>query len=137
VQRQNVGTLTKRPRTVRPMDFSSQKFCNKTSLGQNGPWDKAVLGKNILGKFATKRPHFQGWTGKKYFLQFCFSKICFPIKITICDEKRLRFLGVNLNLYGSKRVKYFCIFFTSIHDFCGQDLSNKNYSSCPGPEIFC
>jgi hypothetical protein len=42
------------------MDFSSQKFCNETPLGQNGPWDKAVLGQNILGKFATKRPHFQG-----------------------------------------------------------------------------
>jgi hypothetical protein len=26
------------------MDFSSQKFCNETSLGQNSPWDKAVLG---------------------------------------------------------------------------------------------
>jgi hypothetical protein len=57
-----VGTLTKRPRTKRPMDFSSQTFCNETSLGPNGPWDKAVLGQNILGKFATKRPHFQGRT---------------------------------------------------------------------------
>jgi hypothetical protein len=52
------GTLTKRPRTKSPMDFSSQKFCNETSMGQNGPWNKAVLGQNILGKFATKRPHF-------------------------------------------------------------------------------
>jgi hypothetical protein len=42
--------------------FFVQKFCNETSLGQNGPWDKAVLGQNILEKFATKRPHFQGWT---------------------------------------------------------------------------
>jgi hypothetical protein len=44
------------------MDFWSQKFFNETSLGQNGPWDKAVLGQNILGKFATKHPHFQEWT---------------------------------------------------------------------------
>jgi hypothetical protein len=54
--RKNSGTLTERPRTKRPMDFSSQKFCNETSLGQYGPWDKAVLGQNLLGKFATKRP---------------------------------------------------------------------------------
>jgi hypothetical protein len=46
-----MGTLTKRSRTKRPMDFSSQKFCNETSLEQN-----------ILGKFATKRPQFQGRT---------------------------------------------------------------------------
>jgi hypothetical protein len=43
------------------MDFSSQKFCNDMSLGQNGHWDKAVLGQNILSKFATKRPHFHGY----------------------------------------------------------------------------
>jgi hypothetical protein len=43
-------------------DETSQKFCNETSLGQYGPWDKAVLGQNILGKFATKRPHFEGRT---------------------------------------------------------------------------
>jgi hypothetical protein len=53
---------TKRPRMKRPMDFLSQKFCNETSLGQNGPWDKAVLGQNILSKFVTKHPHFQGPT---------------------------------------------------------------------------
>jgi hypothetical protein len=57
-----MGTLTKRPRTERPMDFSSQKFCNETFLGQNGPWDKAVLEQNILSKFVTKRPYFQGQT---------------------------------------------------------------------------
>jgi hypothetical protein len=59
------GTLMKRPRTKRPIDFSSQKFCNEMSLGQksqNGPWDKAVLGHTSLDKFATKRPHFQGRT---------------------------------------------------------------------------
>jgi hypothetical protein len=49
----------KRPRTKRPIDFSSQKFCNETSLGQNGPWNKAVLGQNIRGKFETKRPIFR------------------------------------------------------------------------------
>jgi hypothetical protein len=31
----NYGTLTKRP-----MDFSSQKFCNETSLGQGSPYTK-------------------------------------------------------------------------------------------------
>jgi hypothetical protein len=54
------GTLAKRSRTKRHLDFSSQKFCNETSLGQNVPWDKAVLGQNIFGKFATKRPDFHG-----------------------------------------------------------------------------
>jgi hypothetical protein len=35
------GTLTKRPRTKRPMYLLSQKFCNETSLGQNSsPWTK-------------------------------------------------------------------------------------------------
>jgi hypothetical protein len=33
------------------MDFTSQKFCNETSLGQNGPWDKTDL-----YKLATKVP---------------------------------------------------------------------------------
>jgi hypothetical protein len=37
---QFLGTLTKRPRTKRPKDFLSQKFCNEASLGQSSPWTK-------------------------------------------------------------------------------------------------
>jgi hypothetical protein len=62
----------KRPRMERPMDFTFQKFCNETSLGQNGPWENTGLGHNVLCKFATKCPHFQGL--KKSLAQFLRTK---------------------------------------------------------------
>jgi hypothetical protein len=42
----------------RPMDFSSQKFCNGTSLGQDGSQDRTILGHNTPYQIVTKRPHF-------------------------------------------------------------------------------
>jgi hypothetical protein len=62
-------------------------------------------------------------TLRKISFEFFFKNIFSFKNLQLLDENA-KFLWVNLNLCGSKRVKFFFLF-SSLHDFRGQDLPNK------------
>jgi hypothetical protein len=100
------GTLTQCPRRKRPMDFSSQKFCNETSLGQNGLGTKQSLDRTSSANLRQNIPIFRDGLSVPENKQFFVQNVPDPQKNTHLDFSHIFYCTCSIvPIYNSNFTK--------------------------------